>query len=130
MARATRGAAAIREASASEGRVLPHDLDAEKSILSALLLDNRAILEVMTEVRAEDFYHPTHQTLYRAMVLLHDAQKPVDLITLADHLAAEEILETVGGEVALAELADFEATAANVVHHARIVRDKAVKRSS
>ncbi len=111
-----------------EGRVPPHDLTAEKSVLSAILLDNRSLLELATEVRSEDFYHPAHQTLYGAMVALHDARQPVDLITLADHLGREALLESVGGEVYLAEIADFEATAANAAHHARIVHDKAVKR--
>ena len=116
-------------AAAEMGRVPPHDLPAEKSVLSALLLAHRSMLALAGDLRPEDFYHPGHQILYGAMVQLHDAQKPVDLITLADHLQGEKLMEAVGGEVYLAELADFEATAANVAHHARIVHDKAVKRS-
>ncbi len=97
-------------------------------MLSALLLDARSFHEVTAEVRAEDFYHPAHQELFSAMVRLHDQRKPVDLITLSEHLDREGTLEAVGGPVVLAEIADFEATAANVVHHASIVRDKAVRR--
>ncbi len=111
-----------------QGRVPPHDLDAEKAVLSALLLDNRALHEVATEVRADDFYHPAHQTLFGAMIALQDEQKPCDLITLSEHLSNQGLLDAVGGAVALAEIADYEATAANVVHYAHIVRDKAVKR--
>lgn len=113
----------------SEGRVPPHDLDAERAVLSAMLLDARSFHEVSAEVTTDDFYHPAHQTLFRAMVLLHDERKPVDLITLSEHLTLEKSLESVGGAAYLAEIADFAATAANVTHHARIVRDKSVKRS-
>jgi replicative DNA helicase len=109
-------------------RIPPQDLEAEKAVLAAMLLDARAFHEVLAEVRAEDFYHPAHQTLFRAMVVLHDDQKPVDLITLSEYLTQKKSLDAVGGPVALAEIADCAATAAHVVHHARIVRDKAVKR--
>jgi replicative DNA helicase len=97
-------------------------------VLSALLLDPRAFHEVTAEVAPADFYHPSHQMILRTMLALHDEQKPVDLITLSERLHLERTLASVGGAAALAEIADFEATAANVVHHARIVRDKAVKR--
>jgi replicative DNA helicase len=126
--RAANGESRRGRGDAPEGRVPPHDLGAEKAVLSALLLDNRAMHEVATELRGEDFYHPAHQSLYGAMVALNDQQQPIDLITLADHLASQKLLEAVGGEVYLAELADFEATAAHAGHHARIVHDKAVKR--
>ncbi len=110
------------------GRVPPQDLEAEKAVLSALLLDNAAIHAVYTEVKPDDFYHPAHRTLYGAMVTLRDMNEPVDLHTLADHLNTHKLLDEIGGPVALAEIADYEVTAANVVHHARIVRDKSVKR--
>jgi replicative DNA helicase len=110
------------------GRVPPHDLDAERSVLSALLLDARTFLDVIGEVSSEDFYHPAHQVLFRSMVSLNDDRQPVDLVTLSDYLTTRKLLDQVGGPVLLAEISDFEATAANVVHHARIVRDKALKR--
>lgn len=130
MARGTtsRSRAESEAGAALSGRVPPHDLDAERSVLSALLLDGRAFIDVADEVRADHFYHPAHQTLFRAMVALHEEQKPVDLVTLSDHLTVRKLLDGLGGPVFLAEIADFEATAAHVVHHARIVRDKAVKR--
>jgi replicative DNA helicase len=111
------------------GRVLPHDLEVEKAVLSALLHDNRAIHVVLNEVKPQDFYHPAHQQLYQSMILLQDANEPVDLHTLANHLNEQKLLDAVGGAVYLAEIFDYEVTAANVVQHARIVRDKSVKRS-
>ena len=112
----------------ASGRVPPHDLDAERSVLSALLLDPRAFHDVSLELRTDDFYHPAHQTTYRAMLAIHEETRPVDLITLSEQLNARKQLDQVGGTVFLAEIADFAATAANVTHHAKIVRDKAVKR--
>ncbi len=110
-------------------RIPPHDLEAEKAVLSALLLDNDAIHSVYTEVTPEDFYHPAHRQLYLSMLNLQDANQPVDLHTLADYLNTQKTLDAIGGPVFLGEIADYEATAANVVHHARIVRDKSVKRN-
>jgi replicative DNA helicase len=111
------------------GRIPPHDIEAEKAVLSAILLDNDAIHAVVTEVRDEDFYHPSHQMLYRSMVRLRDDNQPVDLTTLAAYLKGESLLDSVGGPIALAEIADYEATPANIIHYAKIVRDRAIKRS-
>jgi len=114
---------------AATGRVPPHDLEVEKAVLSALLLDNQAIHSVLTEVKPDDFYHPSHQQLYQAMLALQDENEPVDLHTLSDYLNRQKRLDAIGGVVFLAEIADFEATAANVIHHARIVREHSIKRS-
>jgi replicative DNA helicase len=113
---------------APAGRVPPHDLEAEKSVLSALLLDNEAIHTVFLEVKPEDFYHPAHRVLFQTMCSLHDEGEPVDLRTLSDALTRNKLMERIGGPAALADVADYETTAAHVIHHARIVRDKAIKR--
>jgi len=112
----------------STGRVPPHDIEAEKAVLSAILLDNDALHAVVTEVRDEDFYHPSHQILYRSMVRLRDGNQPVDLTTLAAYLKGESLLDGIGGPVTLAEIADYEATPAHILHYARIVRDRSIKR--
>jgi replicative DNA helicase len=112
----------------SRGRVPPQDLEAEKAVLSALLLDDDQVHAVVTEVKPEDFYHPAHKTIFQAMIELSDTSQPVDLLTLADHLQSRKLLDSIGGTVTLAEIAEYEATAANVLHHARIVRDKSVRR--
>ena len=112
----------------STARTLPHDIDVERAVLSALLHDNTAIHAVLNEVKPEDFYHPAHQQLYRAMIALQDANEPVDLHTLGNALNEQKLLDAIGGAVYLAELFDYAATAANVETHARIVRDKSVKR--
>jgi replicative DNA helicase len=112
----------------STGRVPPSDIEAEKAVLSALLLDNDAIHTVLSEVRPADFYHPAHQKIYESMLLMQDANEPVDLHTLSDFMNSRKTLDAIGGPVYLAEIADYEATAANVLYHARIVRDKSIKR--
>jgi len=117
------------EAPTGEGRVPPSDVSAEKAVLSAVMIDNDAIHNVYTEIKPDDFYHPAHRILYQAMVALKDSNQPVDLTTLAHYLTSQKQLDAVGGAVALAELSDYEATPANVLHYARIVRDKAIKRS-
>jgi replicative DNA helicase len=119
----------VRESEIGAGRVPPHDIEAEKAVLSAILLDNDAIHSVVTEIREEDFYHPAHQMLFRSMVRLRDDNQPVDLTTLAAYLKGESLLDSVGGPVALAEIADYVATPAHIIHYAKIVRDRAVKRS-
>ena len=113
----------------SAGREPPHDLSAEKAVLSAILLDNGVIHSLVTELKEEDFYHPAHQLLFRAMVQLKDRNQPVDLTTLNTYLQVEDLLGAVGGVVLLAEIADYEATAANVMHYAGIVREGAKKRN-
>ncbi len=113
----------------SIGREPPHDLSAEKAVLSAILLDNGVIHALVTELKDEDFYHPAHQILFGAMVRLKDRNQPVDLTTLNAHLQDEDLLQAVGGVVALADIADYEATAANSAHYAGIVREAAKKRN-
>jgi len=110
------------------GRVPPHDLDAEKAVLSSVLLDDQVLNAVYPELKPEDFYHPAHAQVFTAMIALSDGTQPVDLHTLADHLAGQQQLEGMGGIAFLSDVAEYEATAANVAHHARIVRDKALRR--
>ena len=117
------------ERSPSRDRIPPHDAQAEKAVLSAILLDNESIHEIAGDLAPDDFYLPAHRRLFSAMVTLKDANQPVDLTTLSDYLKSRELLDSIGGPVVLAEIADYEATAANIAHYSRIVRDKAIKRS-
>ena len=110
------------------GRVPPQDLAAEKAVLSSVLLDNLVLNEVYPELEPDDFYHPAHKQLFQSMIALQDEGEPIDLHTLADYLNGRKILDAVGGPVFLAEIAEYEATAANVEHHARIVRSKSLRR--
>ena len=118
-----------KRADRGRDRIPPHDISAEKAVLSAILLDDEKIHEVVGEIAPDDFYAPAHRRLFSAMVSLKDANQPVDLTTLSDYLKSHELLDSIGGSMKLAEIADYEATAANISHYSRIVRDKSIKRS-
>jgi replicative DNA helicase len=110
-------------------RVPPQNIEAEQSVLGAILLENEAINQALEILTAEDFYRETHREIFRAMMELSDHNQPVDAITLTDALRTKGILEQIGGPAYIAELADAVPTAANITHYARIVREKAVLRS-
>jgi replicative DNA helicase len=110
-------------------RLPPQSLDAEQSVLGGILLDNGALDRVIELIGADDFYREAHRKIFRAMVHLSERSEPADLITLTDTLRARGEIEVVGGAGYLAELTDRVPTAANVGHHARIVREKAILRS-
>jgi replicative DNA helicase len=111
-----------------EGRVPPHDLEAEGSVLGAILLDQAAITRILDVLSPEDFYRDNNGQIYRAALNLFREGEPVDNITLASELEKLGVLERVGGRAHLALLQEAVPTAANVEHYARIVKDKAYKR--
>jgi len=113
---------------AAQLRVPPHNLDAERSVLGALLLDKDQIGQVVGSLEADDFYLDAHGDIFRAMLSLFSQGTPLDTLTLADELERQRTLERVGGLEALASLASAVPTAANVGYYARIVHDHAVKR--
>jgi replicative DNA helicase len=110
-------------------RVPPQNIEAEQSVLGAILLDNDAINQAIEILTAEDFYRESHREIFRAMVALSERNQPVDAITLTDTLRTGGVLEAVGGAGYIAELAACVPTAANAGHYARIVREKALLRS-
>lgn len=110
-------------------RVPPQNLDAEQSVLGAILLDNEAINHVLEILGPEEFYRESHREIFRAMIELSDRGQPVDAITLTDALTSRGVIERIGGPAYIAELVNRVPTAANVAHYARIVREKAVLRS-
>jgi len=110
-------------------KVPPQNLEAEQSVLGAILLDNDAInkvLEIMTE---EDFYKGAHHKIFSAMVDLDDQNEPVDLITLTDYLRGKNELEEVGGAVYLTSLVNSVPTSANVKYYSKIVHERALLRN-
>jgi len=109
-------------------RVPPQSLEAEESVLGGVLLDNTALDRVVEVVRPDDFYRTQHRRIFRAMLDLAERSEPADLITLSEALRARGDLAEVGGTAYLAELAERVPTAANIMHYARIVRDRAVLR--
>lgn len=112
----------------SEPRLPPQNLEAEQSVLGAVLLDNAALAKAMEVVAEEDFYRTSHQKIFRAMLDLSEHGEVIDLITLSEHLKTRGELEAVGGAAYLAELVQAVPSAANIRYHCKIVHDKALLR--
>lgn len=110
------------------GRMPPQNVDAEISVLGALMLDPEAIIRVVDLISPEDFYRTEYGAIYDAMVVLFEKRVPIDLVTVADELGRVKKLDQVGGPAALSTLVSAVATATNVQHYAGIVREKAMLR--
>jgi replicative DNA helicase len=113
---------------ATGGRVPPHNLEAEASVLGSLMLDRNAIVRVADFLRPEDFYLDHHAQVFRAALNLYDRADPIDLLTLAAELEKMLVLERIGGQVFLAELESRVPTAANVEYYGHLVEEAATKR--
>ena len=109
-------------------RLIPQNIEAEQNVLSAMLIDRRAVDTVSEILRPEDFYRIAHQTVYRAMLSLRAREEPVDLVTVLEELKRRNKLDDVGGVGFVTLLASIAPTAANVKWHAQIVADKAMRR--
>ena len=111
-----------------EIRVPPQNIDAEKSVLGSLLIDEEAIgaaIEILDEAW---FYEQAHRQIFKAILELYNQRKNVDLITLSDKLKNDGTLEQIGGVSYLSFLIDLVPSAANVEHYANIVKEKGVLR--
>jgi replicative DNA helicase len=108
---------------------LPNNLDAERSVLGAILLDNNALNTAIENLRAEDFFLDQHRRVFTQMIALGEAQQAIDLITLTEELHRRGDLEASGGAPYLASLADGMPKVSNVEHYARIVKEKAMLRN-
>ncbi len=111
------------------GRVPPHNLEAEESLLGAMMLSKDAIAAALeAPVRSEDFYKPTHGHLFEAIQSLYTAGQPVDPVTVAEELRRADMLEVVGGKGAILRIQAGTPSAANAAHYARIVEEHALLR--
>ncbi|MBQ2058144.1 MAG: replicative DNA helicase [Firmicutes bacterium] len=109
-------------------RIPPHDEDAEKSVLGAILIDKDVFFSVSEFVKADDFYSGAHREIFSAMLDLYQRSEPIDVVTVSDALSRRSTLETVGGRVYVATLSAFVPTTANAVQYAKIVAEKAMLR--
>jgi replicative DNA helicase len=110
-------------------KLLPQNLEAERSTLGAMLLDRDAISRVVESLKEEAFYQGAHRYIFRAILDLYDRNEPVDYITLTDLLSRWGNLETAGGAVYITGLTDGVPTAAHAEHYARIVKEKFILRN-
>jgi replicative DNA helicase len=110
-------------------RTLPHNLDAERSVLGAVLLDNEAFNTAIAIITPEAFFRDAHRRIFERMVQLTERRSAIDFVTLREELGKAGELEEVGGAAYLASLVDGVPRATNVEYYARIVREKAILRS-
>ena len=103
----------------------PQSIEAEDSILSALLLDKNSLLDVIEILSPEDFYRSAHQKIFSAIVDLFEKNEPVDLVTTVNILKERNQLEEIGGAIYLANLVENIPIAVNARHYAKIINDKA-----
>jgi len=123
------GRGILRESDLVVDKLPPQNLDAEESVLGAVILDNEALTKALEVIGAEDFYRDSHRRLFNAMTALFEKNEPIDIVTLADYLKRVNDLEPVGGIAYLSNLANSVPTSANIRYHAKIVREKALLRS-
>jgi replicative DNA helicase len=109
-------------------RVPPHNVEAEESVLGAMMLSAEAIATVVETVKAEDFYRPSHQRIYGSILAVYGRGEPVDAITVVEELKREHLLDGVGGPLYVYNLVESVPTPASAGYYARIVADNALLR--
>ena len=110
-------------------RLPPQSVEAEQSVLGALLIDKDAVTEVAELLAPEDFYRPHHGAIYAAVLELFERREPVDIVTVSEVLERQDRLDEIGGSAYLTSLINLTPTAVNVVHYAKIVERKGVLRN-
>ncbi len=112
-----------------EGRVPPQSVEAEESVLGAILLSEDAANEVMDRLDPDDFYRPAHQAVFRVMRLLYNANQAIDAITVSEELRRTGELDRIGGISAITRLLDIVPSASNVDYYAGIVEEHSQRRA-
>lgn len=108
--------------------VPPQSVDAEASLLGAILIDSDAIVKIADIIDVRDFYDERHGFIYEAVTKLYEAHRPIDVLTLSDELKSSKRLEQIGGAGFLTELTNYVPTAAHVEQYAAMVAQKAMRR--
>jgi replicative DNA helicase len=103
-------------------------MEAEESIISAILIDNSTLLDILEILQPADFYHSAHQIIFDAITDLFSTSQPIDLVTLSNRLREKDKLEKIGGASYLATLVNTVPLAVNAKYYAKIIHDKACLR--
>jgi replicative DNA helicase len=114
--------------SSSAAKIPPQNLDAEMSLLGAVLIDEEVLADISDKVKSPDFYDKRHERIFAAMLRLYERHRPVDLLTLSDELKKRDELEIVGGSAYLTELTNYVPTSAHAAAYAEMIAQKAVRR--
>ena len=118
----------MADKSNANGKIPPQNLDAEKSLLGAVLIDEEVLADAAEITHANDFYDKNHGLIFAGIMRLFEKHKPVDLLTLTDELKRKDELELVGGSAYLTELTNYVPTAAHASAYAEMVAQTAVRR--
>jgi replicative DNA helicase len=110
------------------GRVPPHDSDAEKAVLGAIMLRPRALYDIIDVLSSRSFYSEKHRIIYEGMLSLHSKNEPIDLLSLSTELKDSGKLDSIGGRTYLSDLTTSVPTSSNAEHYAKIVEKKSVLR--
>lgn len=125
----TRDIQTFKKASDVINKLPPQNVEAEQSLLGALLIDKEAVFTIAESLRAEHFYKTEqHGSIYKAIVALYESKDPIDLVTVTEKLKQLGFLDKVGGSAYLAELVNMVPTAAHVETYSKIIKEHAVRR--
>jgi len=106
----------------------PQNIDAEKAVLGAVLIDNEALNKVLEVIKSADFYVEGHRKIYDSMAVLYERGEPTDFLTVSNHLKQQGLLDFIGGASYLSSLADTIPSSANILSYAKIIKEKAIIR--
>ena len=109
--------------------LMPQNIDAEEAISGAILVNPNCMNKIVEQLKPESFYKPTHRYVYDAMLQLYNSQDKIDIVSVSDILNINQKLELVGGRAFVNDLSYKTITTTNVEYYARIVQEKAIKRS-
>ena len=118
----------IEKLNAEYGRIPPQAIDLEEAVLGAIMVERDAIIEVLDILKPESFYKDAHQKIYKTIIKISMAERPIDILTVTEELRKEGELEEVGGPAYVTQLTGRVASAAHLEFHARIVAQKYIQR--
>jgi len=109
-------------------KIPPQSLEAEEAVIGSILIDPEVVGDVMEIITHNDFYLDFHKSVFEAIEELYDFSEPIDIVSVCEKLRSKGILERLGGELKIAQLADAVPTSAHAVHYAKIVKEKSILR--
>jgi len=110
-------------------KIPPQNIEAEESVLGALMIDKNSIIQIADILREEDFYKPAHGIIYQAILTLYEKGEPIDLLTITNELKEKKRLDKIGGSSALTDLIERVPTASHIEHYAKLVKEKKILRN-
>jgi len=109
-------------------KIPPQNIEAEESVLGALMIDKNSIIRVADALIPQDFYKPVHTIIYETILKLYEKQQPIDILSVTSELKANDALNKIGGSSYLTKLINSVPTASHIGHYAKIVKEKKILR--